>query len=154
MRPRKFKAAVVEGVVIERKQVIDELLWRASAEGTDRRLADADARVEDVAFGKRQANVGAEAVGIGQVVGDIGLAGIQFAMRDVVAEADAVIGEVWLEIGNAVGLEIGAALQGETDAVTGAEEVVLLQGDAGDEALYLRIADAEGEAAGGLLPAL
>src|SRR5690606_13320332 len=45
----------------------------------------------------------------------------------------------------------GTALQGQADAVAGAEEVVLLQRDAGNQALHLRIADAEREAAGRLL---
>ena len=72
-------------------------------------------------------------------------------MADVVTEADAGIGQVGFEIGNAVGLQVRTALQGQADAIAGAEKVVLLQGDAGDQALHLRVADAEGEAARGLL---
>ena len=124
---------------------------RRAVECPDRGLAQADPGVQRIAFGQRQADVGAEIVRVGQVVGDVGLAGVEFAMTEVVAEADAVVGQIRFEVRNAVGLQIRAALQGQADAIAGTEEIVLLQGDAGDQALHLRIADAEGEASGGLL---
>ena len=72
MRPGEFQTAGMEGVVVERKQVIDELL-RRRRKRLDRRAAEADARVQRIALGQRQADVGAEVVRVGQVVGDVGL---------------------------------------------------------------------------------
>ena len=63
----------MEGVVVEREQIVDEFLRRA-LKSADRRAAEADARVQRIALGQRQADIGAEVVRVGQVVGDVGLA--------------------------------------------------------------------------------
>ena len=150
VRPGELRFPGVERVVADVVDVVDELLRRADHR-RDAGLADAELRVDRVRLGDRNRQIRVERIAVGQVAREVVLAGVEFGVVDVVAEANAVGGQVRLEIRELVALEERALLRGDADLVAGAEEVVLRDRDAGDEALHLRVAEAEGEAARVLL---
>ena len=74
--------------------------------------------------------------------------GVVVTVAQAVTDADAVVGEVRVEVGEIDAARVGVVRNCDREAVARTEEIVLLQGHAGNQAAVLRVADAEGEAAG------
>src|SRR5690606_1800552 len=144
-------AAGEEGAIAHgRNQVVDQRWRRGAVQGGDLVAVDAQRELDRVGLGQRDAHDHLAGDHRVVVLGQVGIAAgvLQVAVGEVVAEADPVVGEVGVGVGEGEVAGIAVVLHLQREAVAGAEEVVLHQLDAGDQAVRLLVAQAEGELAG------
>src|SRR6185437_13696997 len=144
----------VDGVVADLVLVVDQLLRRVAGNRVDLVAAEADARADALEVGDRDAEVGGDRLLAGGVVRELAVvdvAKVGLGVGGAVADAHAVVGERGVVVVDVEAGLVAAALAAHRHAVAGAEQVALRYRGGQDDARVLRVADAELQAAGGLL---
>src|SRR6185437_7504006 len=144
----------VDRVVADLVLVVDQLLRRVAGDRVDLVAAEADAGADALEVGDRQAEVGGERLLAGGVVRELAVvdvAVVGLGVGGAVADAHAVVGERGVVVVDVELSVVAAALAAHRHAVAGAEQIALRYRGGQDDARVLRVADAELQAAGGLL---
>ena len=147
--PADLRAPGVEGLAAERVEVVDDALRGVAAADQDLVAVDADQAGDGVGFGQRDTQHDLRGAVGGRVLRGVEVGVVELAPGQVVAQRDAVVGEVGVGVGEVEALLVVAALRLHRHAVAAAEEVVLRQLDLRGQLAELRIAQAEHEAARG-----
>jgi hypothetical protein len=140
---------VADGV-LDRTGAAGDLLHRTDA-GGDVRAIDTEAQPQALRLADRVAKADRGADRVRRVARHVDLFEIGRAIEHREAAADAVLGEIGIDVVEAVQVLVLARVEPDADLFAGTEEVVLLQVGAKDQPCVLGVTDAGTDAARGLL---
>src|SRR6187402_2945906 len=142
VREAEARRPRVDGLVTDGILVRHQLAWRVNG-GVDQVRADAEAGGQRIEVGDRDRQRRLEGLGAVGVVRQVGVAVIQLAVADVVADLYARIRQVRIGVARIDSLVVRAGFRADGEAVTRTQEVVLRDRGRQDDARVLRIAHAE-----------